>query len=76
MGNSCERCGNKRCGGKPPIARSMSMFNNEMICLKCDEIERAHPKFKEARDTELEELHKKNFRFPGIGLPDDLKYHE
>jgi hypothetical protein len=74
MGNSCKRCNNKRCGGKPPPSLSMSMFNTQMICPECEVIERAHPKFEEARNVEVDQLHQKNFNFPGIGLPHDLNY--
>jgi hypothetical protein len=44
-----------------------------MCCPVCIETERAHPKFKEARDTELNELQSGNYNFPGIGLPHDLQ---
>jgi hypothetical protein len=51
----------------------MSMFNTDMCCLKCIEIERQHPDFQKARDTELDALLKGNYNFPGIGLPKDLQ---
>ena len=66
MGPTCNRC------GETPNSLSMGMFNPQMICPECETIERAHPKFKEARDTELDELLKGNYNFPGIGLPKDL----
>ncbi len=50
----------------------MSIFNTQMCCPECIDKERAHPKFKEARDTELDALSKGNYNFPGIGLPEDL----
>lgn len=51
----------------------MSIFNTDMCCLECIEIERAHPDFQKARDVELDELLKGNYNFPGIGLPEDLE---
>jgi hypothetical protein len=51
----------------------MSMFNTETLCNKCLEEEKAHPKYQEARDEEVDALLKGNYNFPGIGLPEDLK---
>ena len=51
----------------------MSLFNMDMCCLACTEMERAHPEFPRARAVELDELSKGNHDFPGIGLPKDLK---
>lgn len=65
--NKCQRCGKN--GG----CTSMSIFNTQMICMGCQTTERAHPKFPEARDIELNELQKGNYNFPGIGLPPDLQ---
>ena len=63
----CERCGNTmrsfRC----------SWFNEELICPECQEKEKAHPKFKEAKRIENEEVKKGNYNFEGIGLPDNLR---
>jgi len=41
--------------------------------MACIEIEKAHPDYQQARDVELEQLRQKNYNFPGIGLPADLK---
>lgn len=51
----------------------MSMFNTDMCCPKCIEIERQHSDFQKARDAELDALLKGNYNFPGIGLPKDLQ---
>jgi len=64
---TCDRC------GEPTICTQMSLFDTGMCCTKCIELERAHPKFPEARDAELKELIGGNTKFPGIGLPEDLK---
>lgn len=51
----------------------MSFFNTQLICLDCDERERAHPRYKEAKDAEHAALRSGNYNFPGIGLPEDLR---
>ena len=65
--NKCQRC------GKEGDAVTMSMFNTDWCCPGCIEIEKAHPDYQKARDVELEQLQQKNYNFPGIGLPADLK---
>jgi hypothetical protein len=67
IGGKCDRCGN------PTRVTQASLFNIDMCCLVCIEMERAHPDFPRARARELDELSKGNFNFPGIGLPEDLK---
>jgi len=62
----CQRC------REDASYTTMSIFNTDMICIECEKIERAHPDFPEARRIELEELAKKNYNFPGVGLPKDL----
>jgi hypothetical protein len=51
----------------------MSWFNTEMICAPCQVEEAQHPQYAEAKRIENEEVRKGNTKFPGIGLPDDLK---
>jgi hypothetical protein len=63
----CDRCGTQ------DVIRQMSLFNEDMCCSVCIEMERAHPEFPKARARELNELLKGNFNFPGIGLPKDLE---
>jgi late competence protein required for DNA uptake (superfamily II DNA/RNA helicase) len=65
--STCDRC------HKDTNTTQMSLFNTQMCCPKCIEIERAHKMFKEARKAELDELSKGNYNFPGIGLPKDLE---
>lgn len=62
----CDRC------KKGTQTLIMSFFNTEMICDTCKTIERAHPDYKRAHDTETEAVLKGDYNFPGIGLPDDL----
>jgi len=62
----CERC--KEGTG----VTQMSLFNTEMCCNRCIQLERAHPKFRQARDAELEAISRGDYNFQGIGLPPSL----
>jgi hypothetical protein len=62
----CDRC------GKQSISSTMSYFNTDTICPECDDRERAHPRFQEARDAELEACKRGDYNFHGIGLPAEL----
>lgn len=62
----CDRC------GRETNAHTGSMFTTEQICLKCDELEQAHPAYARAVRTEREQVARGNFNFGGIGLPFDL----
>ena len=46
----------------------MSWFNTQLICDKCSDAECSHPKYGEAREAELKEIHMGNYNFPGIGF--------
>jgi len=48
------------------------MFNTQICCTKCIELERAHPDFPKAREAELNAFKEGDYNYPGIGLPDDL----
>jgi hypothetical protein len=65
--SDCDRC------KTPTLVTQMSLFNKDMCCEVCTEMERAHPDFPKARERELHELLKGNVNFPGIGLPKDLQ---
>lgn len=62
----CERC------LKPANPHIMSMFSEELICMKCKALEIKHPKYQEALKADIEKIKGGNFKFPGIGKPDDL----
>lgn len=62
----CERC------GKETKSFTMSMFNEEHICMECKEKERRHPDYQRARDAEQEVVKNGNMNFSGIGKPADL----
>lgn len=56
-----------RCRGSLTAGRTMSMFNEDCICMTCKEKERQDPRYKEARDAEVAEVKKGNYNFKGIG---------
>ena len=61
---NCERC------GKPTNGKTItSMFNEDVICMKCKEEERSHPEYKKATDKEAEEVRRGNTNYEGIGYP-------
>lgn len=47
----------------------MSLFNTQMCCSNCLDLERKHPMFKTAQKLELESIQKGDYNFQGIGLP-------
>ncbi|WP_407312071.1 hypothetical protein [Desulfosporosinus sp. SB140] len=58
-----ERC--SRCGGRLVI-RSMSRMNDDVLCMDCLELEKAHPRYQEAFDAELEQVKAENNKYPGL----------
>ena len=60
---NCHRC------GKASYVYTMSFFNTELICQKCDDAEKADPEYKQAVEAERAEVMKGNMNYPGIGLP-------
>lgn len=64
--NLCDRCPDT------PFVTVMSRFNTDILCRKCEELEKAHPGYKEACEVELAEVRKGNLNYPGIGKPADL----
>jgi cytochrome c-type biogenesis protein CcmH/NrfF len=61
-----------RCKEKTPDHR-VSMFNAEMICRECQNLEINHSQFEKARDAILDSISRGDYEFAGIGLPDNLK---
>jgi hypothetical protein len=49
------------------------MFNTQICCPECIELERAHPDFPKAQEAELDSIVEGNYNFSGIGLPADLQ---
>ena len=63
----CARC------KKEVTSFIMSMFNTDVICLKCKDKETKHPRYKEAQEAERKAVRNGDFNFPGIGLPHDFE---
>lgn len=63
----CDRC------GKTASVVTGSYFNTDTICDICEEREKAHPKYPEAKRIENEAVRAGNYNFPGIGLPPELR---
>jgi hypothetical protein len=62
----CDRC-------KVPTGTfTTSIFNVDKICIECDDKERLHPKYKEARAAEEAAVRRGDMNFRGIGKPADL----
>lgn len=64
--NHCQRCGEKT------NTTTGSYFDENIICMRCNQIERAHPDFQRALETETAQVRAGNYNYPGIGLPDGL----
>ena len=60
---TCDRCGRTLDGG-----RTMSMFNEQTICMDCAAKERERPDYKAACDAEIAAVRAGNRNFKGIGL--------
>lgn len=56
----CSRC------GSPLTIRILSRMNEEILCLHCAEAEKAHPRYQEAVEAELEQVKAENYNYPGL----------
>lgn len=56
----CQRC------YKETTGYTMSWLNTQLICDECDEKEKDHPRYKEAREVELQQVKAGNYNFKGI----------
>jgi RecJ-like exonuclease len=54
-----------RCGGDVNIS-TMSIFNQDTICMPCKEEEKKDPDYELARQAEAEEVKKGNYNYPGL----------
>jgi len=66
LSNVCARC------RSVPFSLTMSRFNTDMICMECEDRERAHPKYAEAAAAELRQVRAGNYNYAGVGKPHDL----
>ena len=58
----CDRCGGSLDGG-----RTMSMFNEDCICMECSKKEKQRSDYSKAVEADHEEIKKGNYNFKGIG---------
>lgn len=60
---TCERCGASLAGG-----RTMSMYNEQTICMACADAERRRPDYEAAREAERAAVKAGDRNFKGVGL--------
>ncbi len=58
---NCDRCGEPTKG-----TTTMSVFNQDVICMDCKEAEKNDPDYELAKNTEADEVRKGNYNYPGI----------
>jgi hypothetical protein len=58
--DKCDRCGQSTEG-----TTTMSVFNEDVICVKCKEEERNDPEYQAAVEAEREEIRKGNYNYKG-----------
>lgn len=56
-----------RCHRELRFGRTMSMYNEECICIDCSTKEGLEADYDKARDAEVEEIKKGNYNYRGIG---------
>lgn len=59
----CDRCGRSLDGG-----RTMSMYNEDCICMDCSAAEKKRSDYKEAVAADIAAIKSGNRNFSGIGL--------
>jgi len=60
-----------RCRKKTNI-HTMSMFNEDEICMACKDAEKKHPDYEQAREAERQQVLKGHYNYQGIGKPVEL----
>ena len=63
---TCERCHDNS------PSHVMSMFNTDMICMKCKKKEKKHPDYDRAKEAEHQAVVNGDYNFKGVGKPNDL----
>ena len=56
----CERC------DRPTLVYTVSFMNLDTICPDCQKEEQEHPRYKEAKERELQEVLRGNYNYPGL----------
>lgn len=54
-----------RCGESTNNVTTMSMFNEDVICMNCKEEEKNDPEYQAAAEAEREEIKKGNYNYRG-----------
>lgn len=65
---TCNRCGD------PAESLRSSWFNPQMLCFNCRKEEANHPLYEHAKRVEHAKTQVGDYRFVGIGLPNDLAH--
>ena len=60
-----------RCGGDLSEGRTMSMYNEDCICIECKGKERKRSDYKQASDADNEQIKQGNYNFGGIGYTEE-----
>jgi len=55
-----------RCKGDLANGRIMSMFNKQVLCMKCKDLETKDEDYKKAVQADNDEIKKGNYNFKGI----------
>lgn len=58
----CDRC---QCSLEKTV-HTMSMMNQDIICLSCKQEETNHPFYQQAREAEHEQIKKYDYNYPGL----------
>ena len=59
-----EKC--DRCKGSTDGTTTMSVFNQDVICMRCKEDEKLDPDYKLAQDAEAEAIRNGDYNYPGL----------
>jgi hypothetical protein len=59
----CDRC------KKATHTYTMSWFNEDYICMQCNDEEEKHPDFEFAKNVEVAYTRRGNMNYPGVGYP-------
>ena len=57
-----------RCGGSLENGRTMSMYNEDCICMNCKHKETQRADYNKAVEADHEQIKQDNYNFKGIGL--------
>ncbi len=61
MRDTCERCGNNTDG-----KTTMSIFNQDIICISCKDDEKNDPDYELAREAEQDAVKRGDMNYPGL----------